>query len=478
MKDTYETELKKEFLDWANEPAESFTPLPLSGSDRRYYRIAGPTQHALGATNPDKKENRAFIEFSRYFKSHGLPVPEIYRVSPTGTSYLLEDFGNTTLYDWLSTSRSGKEIPANIIDFYKRSLEWLVRFQVKGAEGLDFSLCYPRHSFDKQSMLWDLHYFKYYFLKLAHIPFDEQLLEDDFNAFADYLQETDCNYFLYRDFQSRNIMVTDNGPAFIDYQGGRRGALQYDLASLLYDAKADLPHDIREELLEHYMSSLNERVDINEADFRNYFHGYVFIRIMQAMGAYGFRGFYEKKEHFLKSIPFAIENLKYLLENARLPIKLPALMKALEQVTRSTELQKISQPVTLTVSINSFSYKRGVPIDYSGHGGGFVFDCRCIHNPGKYEEYKDKTGHDPEVIAFFEKEDEMDTFLQNVYALADQSVSKYLERGFKHLMFNFGCTGGQHRSVYCAEKLAMYLKKKYAININLKHQEIEIRKER
>ena len=321
-------------------------------------------------------------------------------------------------------------------------------------------------------MLWDLHYFKYYFLKLAQIPFDEQLLEDDFNAFADYLQQAESDYFLYRDFQSRNIMVTENGPAFIDYQGGRRGALQYDLASLLYDAKADLPHEVREELLDFYISKLKEKTNIDEHAFRDFFTGYVLIRIMQAMGAYGFRGFYEKKEHFLKSIPYAIENLKYILNNFSLPVKLPALMEALEQVTLSEKLQQISNSTQLTISINSFSFRRGIPVDSSGHGGGFVFDCRCIHNPGRYDEYKSKTGLSPEVIAFFEKEDEMGAYLESVFTLADQSVQKYLKRGFKNLMFNFGCTGGQHRSVYCAENLALYLRKNYPVKVELKHMEM------
>jgi aminoglycoside/choline kinase family phosphotransferase len=471
LKNSYPPHLEELFLGWAGEETESFTPLPPSGSDRRYFRISGSTKSAIGTINHDKKENRAFIEFSRHFKTLGLPVPGIFSVNNTSDIYIQEDFGNTTLYDWLSTSRSEKEIPSAVVDFYKQSIEYLIRFQLEGAKDLDFSLCYPRHSFDKQSMLWDLHYFKYYFLKLAGIPFDEQLLEDDFNAFADYLQQADSDYFMYRDFQSRNIMVTDNGPAFIDYQGGRKGPLQYDLASLLYDAKADLPDELRRELLDFYISTLKKKIEVDEASFRNFFRGFVLIRIMQAMGAYGFRGFYEKKEHFLKSIPYAIENLRFILTNLTLPVKLPALQKALWKVTKSEKLQQLSETPKLTISINSFSYRRGVPIDVSGHGGGFVFDCRCIHNPGRYEEYKNKTGLSPEVIAFFEKEDEMDQYLASVYTLAGQAVQKYLKRGFKHLMFSFGCTGGQHRSVYCAEKLALNLRKQFPVNVELKHME-------
>lgn len=471
MKNSYPPHLEELFSHWAGEETISFTPLPPSGSDRRYFRISGTSRNAVGTINPNPKENRAFIEFSRHFKKAGLPVPEVYAVSEALDCYLQEDFGNTTLFDWLSTARNGNEFPEDVIRFYKQSIDHLVKLQTEGVQGLDFSLCYPRHSFDKQSMLWDLHYFKYYFLKLAGIPFDEQLLEDDFNAFADYLQQAESNYFLFRDFQSRNIMVTDNGPGFIDFQGGRKGPLQYDLASLLFDAKADLPHELRQELLDYYIKTLKKYITVDEPQFLEFFQGFVIIRIMQAMGAYGFRGFYEKKEHFLKSIPYAIENLRFMLTNLSLPVRFPALEEALWQVVNAEKLQKLSETVKLTISINSFSYRRGIPVDDSGHGGGFVFDCRCIHNPGRYEEYKSKTGLSPEVIAFFEKEEEMNQFLTNIYQLADQSVQKYLKRGFKHLMFSFGCTGGQHRSVYCAENLARKLREQYPVNIELQHME-------
>ncbi|ASB51175.1 phosphotransferase enzyme family protein [Alkalitalea saponilacus] len=467
--------LKALYTQWAGEPIESISQLPASGSYRVYYRITGKTHNVLGAINSDVKENRAFIEFSRFFYEKGLRIPEIYAVDAELDCYLLEDFGNTTLFDWLSTARREDEIPANIVDFYKKTIEQLVEFQIQGRY-LDFGFAYPRASFDKQSMMWDLHYFKYYFLKLAKIPFDEQLLEDDFNRFSDYLLEADCDYFLYRDFQSRNVMVVDeNVPAFIDYQGGRKGALQYDLASLLFDAKADLPHAFREELLNYYIMVLSRKVKVNEQSFRSHFYGYVLIRIMQAMGAYGFRGFYEKKEHFLKSIPYALRNLSYLLEVFDLRQRFSSLSDALREVVNSEFLQQISEEPTLTITINSFSYKRGIPIDFSGNGGGFVFDCRAIHNPGRYEAYKTKTGKDPEVIAFFEKEPEMHDFLKNVYDMLEQSVRKYLERGFKHLMVNFGCTGGQHRSVYCAEQLAAHLKSSHPVKIKLKHVEQEMR---
>lgn len=473
MEQSAQSRLALLFEQWSGEKIISITQLPPSGSYRYYYRMVSDTKKVLGAINQDIKENKAFLEFSRFFLENKLPVPEIYAVAPELDCYLLQDFGDTTLFDWLTNSRTDDVLPMAVIEFYKKSLERLIDFQLIG-RGLDYSFCYPRASFDKQSMMWDLHYFKYYFLKLAQIPFDEQLLEDDFNRFADFLLQADSDFFLFRDFQSRNIMVCNGEPAFIDYQGGRKGALQYDLASLLFDAKANLPNYVREDLLNHYIAALSEKITVDSDNFKSYYYGYVLVRIMQAMGAYGFRGFYEKKEHFLKSIPFALQNLRFILENYQPPIELASLTDALWKVATSEKLLKISAEPGLIVTITSFSYKRGIPLDYSGHGGGFVFDCRAMHNPGKYNEYKTKTGRDPEVIAFFEKDEEIQEFLSNVFSLADQSVNKYLKRNFKHLMISFGCTGGQHRSVYCAEKLAAYLRAKYPVQIKLCHIEREM----
>lgn len=462
------------FEKWAGEPVVSTIALPPSGSYRSYFRMSGKTAGAMGVVNNDIKENRAFIEFSRFFKQRGLRVPTVLAVDDDTTVYLLEDFGNQTLFDWLTTTRTSQEIPGAITNFYKTTLQQLIQFQMTGRD-LDFSLCYPRASFDKQSMMWDLHYFKYYFLKLARIAFDEQLLEDDFNRFSDDLLQADSNYFMYRDFQSRNIMVVNGAPAFIDYQGGRKGALQYDLASLLYDGKADLPAAFREEMLSYYIYQLSQETKVNEAAFRKYYHGFALIRIMQAMGAYGFRGFYEKKLHFLKSIPFAINNLKYVMQKLPLANDYPMLYQALSDIASSQQLLEIAGKTQLTVTITSFSYKRGIPIDYSGNGGGFVFDCRAIHNPGRYEAYKNLTGKDAEVIAFFAREPEMHEFLENVYRMVNASINKYLSRNFKHLMVNFGCTGGQHRSVYCAEQLAKHLSSTNGVKVIVKHVEQEMR---
>ena len=464
------------FEEWSGEPSRSFVALPPSGSYREYFRIAGNSRSAIGVFNTDTKENMAFLTFSQNFKDAGLNVPEIYASDVENHVYLQQDLGDITLYAFLQGVRKGVDFPEELKTFYKKSLHALVDFQIKGRDAVDFDQCYPRPAFDRQSMLWDLHYFKYYFLKLARVSFDEQLLEDDYNQLIDYLLQAEHDYFLYRDVQSRNIMVCDGEPWFVDYQGGRRGALQYDAASLLFDAKADIPAPVREELLEYYMDVLSESISVNRDEFRNLFYGYVYIRIMQAMGAYGFRGFYERKEHFLKSIPYAIQNLEYLFDKVHLPIALPTLMAALHDVAQSEELKRIGEEAgVLTVSINSFSYKRGIPVDVTGNGGGFVFDCRAIHNPGKYVQYQDKTGKDAEVISFFEKESEMSQFLDQVTSLVGLSVSKYNNRGFKNLMVNFGCTGGQHRSVYCAEQLASYLKKHYRVIVLVRHLEQEMK---
>ncbi len=469
-----EQQLIQLYETWAKENVISINPLPASGSNRDYCRIQSNRKTAIGVFNPDDKENRAFIEFSRHFRSLKLNVPEIYGVKKSEHSYLIEDLGDISLFSELTLKRHNNDFPDEITALYKQVIEQLVEFQIKGGKNLDYAVCYPRIFFDEQSMLWDLNYFKYYFLKLAKIHFDEQALEEDFHTFTNYLLKTDCDYFLYRDFQSRNIMLKNGIPYFIDYQGGRRGALQYDLASLLYDAKAAIPESVRNDLLKHYIDTVSKQIKINSDEFRRYYYGYVLIRIMQAMGAYGFRGFYEKKVHFLRSVPYAINNLKILLNSIQLPIKIPALLKALKDVVQSGALQTLAtDQETFTVTVNSFSYNHGIPVDPAGHGGGFVFDCRAIHNPGRYDEYKKLTGQDRPVIEFLSKEADIQQFLENAINLIDQSVKNYIERKFTSLTVSFGCTGGQHRSVYCAEAIARHLKKAYNINVVLQHLELE-----
>jgi aminoglycoside/choline kinase family phosphotransferase len=448
--------------------------LPPSGSYREYCRLISENRTVIGAWNEDDKENRAFIEFSKALRGGGINVPEIYSEETGKHIYLQQDLGNITLFQFLSDVREKDGFSPEIIDVYRKVVAQLPLIQVKAGQNINYSYCYPRDAFDRQSMMWDLNYFKYYFLKLAKISFDEQSLEDDFQRFTDFLLEVEKDFFLYRDFQSRNVMLIDGEPWFIDYQGGRKGALQYDLASLLYDSKADIPQLVRDELLESYLDELEKYHPVNRKDFREYFYGYVLIRMMQSMGAYGFRGFYEKKGHFLKSIPYALENLVVVLDKFSFPIKLPELEKVLRSLPESATLKKIaSKQDEMTVRITSFSYKKGVPQDPSGNGGGYVFDCRAVHNPGRYDKYKTLTGKDPEVVTFFEEESEMEDFLRPVFNLVDQSVEKYLERKFNHLMVNFGCTGGQHRSVYAAERLSEHLKNKYPVRVVTFHREQE-----
>lgn len=457
---------------------ETCEPLPASGSDRQYFRIRSKSDSVIGAFNPDKAENKAFTTFTHHFRRIHLPVPSVLANDPEHGVYLLNDLGDETLYDRLTTDRKGGKFPDSVLPYYKEAVRQLPQFQITGAKDLDFSVCYPRDAFDTRSMLWDLNYFKYYFLKLAKIPFDEQKLEDDFALFCNLLSKSESNFFLYRDFQSRNIMIHQNQLWFIDYQGGRRGALPYDLASLLYDAKADIPNEIREILLEEYINSAKQLLPIDEHRFRNEFYSFVLIRILQALGAYGFRGFYEQKNHFLLSIPYAVKNLTYLLNNNLLPSGFSELTKVLERIINEKSLLDYGKTTNrLTVDIWSFSFKKGIPVDKSGNGGGFVFDCRGLPNPGRLESLKDFTGNDQPIIEYLEKQDDVKAFALETQSLAARTIENYLTRGFSHLMISFGCTGGKHRSVFLANQLAGFLKGKYNIDINLRHREQESRLE-
>ncbi len=464
--------LNKLFKLWSGVDAESIDKLPLSGSNRTYFRLTSSNRSAIGVINNDKKENIAFLQFTQHFRNINLHVPEIYAEDIENNCYLQQDLGDETLFSLLSKHRQGSEISETVLNYYKKTVAELARFQVIGHQGFDYRYCYPRSSFDKQSMVWDLNYFKYYFLKLAQIPYDEQSLEDDFNTLSEYLGNIESDFFMYRDFQSRNIMIKDEQVWFIDYQGGRKGALQYDLASLLFDAKADLPNSIREQLLEHYLDALEPLYKVDRKKFREHYYAFVLIRILQAMGAYGFRGFYEKKTHFLQSIPYALENLKFILDHAKWEISIPTLTELLYKLTVSERLINIgSSPKKLTVYVNSFSYKKGLPSDESGNGGGFIFDCRALPNPGRLEAYHDKTGKDMEVSCYLEKYEEVSEFKRNIFAIIDMSIDNYLERGFTNLQISFGCTGGQHRSVYFAEETVKHIKEKYSVNVILFHRE-------
>jgi aminoglycoside/choline kinase family phosphotransferase len=474
-----ETEIKSHlvglFKKWAHREPKTISALPAHGSYRKYYRISDENISAIGVYNEDRAENVAFLTFSKSFREIGLPVPDIYNEDLKSNIYLEEDLGNITLFAYLSEIRAKEGFSDKIVQIYEKVLKILPKFQIIAAESIDYNVCYPRHSFDRQSMLWDLNYFKYYFLKLAKIAFNEQQLEDDFQKFTEFLLATDCNFFLYRDFQSRNVMLSDKKPFFIDYQGGRKGALQYDVASLLYDAKANIPQEVRDYLLNKYIESITKLIPIKKQRFLEHYYGYTFIRIMQALGAYGFRGFYERKTDFLRSVPYAIQNLELLLNSVKLPVEIPTLTDAWRKLTRSTYLRQLGDAqLHLNVRIQSFAYKRGIPVDEAGHGGGFVLDCRALPNPGKFPEYSEITGNDQEVINFFKNNTEVNVFLENTYNLIDQTISNYQKRNFTDLMVAFGCTGGQHRSVYCTNKLYEYLLKKYNIRIEVRHRELEM----
>ncbi|MBI2362264.1 MAG: phosphotransferase [Elusimicrobia bacterium] len=453
-------------------PPESVEALKADGSARRLFRMSGGGRSVIGAFGPDPAENRAFLSFSRHFRSAGLNVPEIYAEDPQGNVYIEEDLGDTTLFQFLSAGRDGAAGSAPVVEVYRKVVRALPRFQVGGGRGLDYSVCYPRASFDKQSMLWDLNHFKYYFLRLAGIPFDEQALEDDFQRFADWLIEAPRDYFLYRDFQSRNVMVRGGEPWFIDYQGGRKGALQYDIASLLFDAKADLPFELRGELLGEYLAAVCEHAPVDRAACMERLPGFVLVRIMQAMGTYGIRGFYERKVHFLQSIPFAIRNLEKVLQAHELPLELPALWAVWRSLLGSEHLRRPgTASMALTVRLQSFSYKAGMPVDDKGHGGGFVFDCRALPNPGRDAAFAPLTGRDAPVAEFLGKSGEAAAFLERAAALVESAVDNYRSRGFTDLFVAFGCTGGRHRSVYCAERLAERLRRR-GVPVELSHREL------
>lgn len=488
------------FLSCAGDGCTSVTvkALPASGSDRRYWRLVtwkGEQQlSALGAWNPNHDENHAFLTYARHFHSLGHPVPEVYLVDDDDDDddscvYLQEDLGSETLLQRLNSLRAAENsadaciVPHSAIVLYQQALAALARLQIQGGKGLTYEgVAFPSTEFGAQRMLWDLNYFKYCFLKLSSIDFDEQQLESDFRAFAEYLLDDDCEHFLFRDFQSRNIMILDDAPYFIDFQGGCRGALQYDAASLLFQAKAQLPPETRVELFEYYMDEVSKLKVIHRDSFRNRFSGYVLLRQLQTLGAYGFRGLHERRPHFLESIPLALRNVAWVLDNMELPVKLPELEKVLRRLPQSAKLAPLFRPIVpksnarpLEVTVSSFAYKGGLPEDSSGHGGGFIFDCRGLNNPGRLQQFKYRTGNDPVVQDFLRRESRVSEFLKAAQDSVDITLRNFLERGFSSLMVSFGCTGGQHRSVYCANELREWLTGHFPVKVNLCHRELQTR---
>jgi aminoglycoside/choline kinase family phosphotransferase len=448
--------------------------IPPSGSSRRYYRLSSKNHSSIGTFGDNKTENEAFFSYTNHFNKLKLNVPKLFIISDDRLHYLQEDVGDTSLYHLLPNE--GESFGKDLTTLYKKSIKKLAFLQIKGGENFDYSAAYPRDTFDKLSMVWDCNYFKYYFLKPANIPFSEEALEEDFEKLASYLSKEKSDFFLFRDFQSRNIIIEKNEPYFIDYQGGRRGALQYDLASLLFQAKANIPHHVREELLDYYISVAEKLTTINPLQFKKYYYVFVLIRHIQVLGAYGLRGLIERKEHFLKSIPFALKNIEWIFANRNPEVDLPELKRVLLLLAQSEQFKAYdkseSEKKNLVVTVQSFSYKKGgIPPDPSGNGGGFAFDCRFLHNPGRYQPYKKQTGLDKPVIDFLKTKSTIDTFLQSCYKITDEAVENYLDRNFDSLMISYGCTGGQHRSVYSAEATAKRLREKYGVKVVLRHRE-------
>ena len=468
--------LKKLFEQHYKLPAEHMRPLQgqLGGSGRAIVRLSSGKLSAIGILYSVREENVAFLEFSRHFHRRGLPVPEIYAEDLSQSAYLEEDLGDTTLFEFLGANRVGETIAPTAIEAYRKVVAVLPRFQVEAGRDLNYKVCYPRASFDRQSIAWDLNYFKYYFLRLAGVPFNEQALEHDFGRLTKFLLGAKSDYFLYRDFQSRNVMLRDGQPFFLDYQGGRKGALQYDIASLLYDGKADLPPELRQQLLDYYLDCLGGFIDLDRKAFMEHYYAFVYVRIMQALGAYGFRGFYERKAHFLQSVPYALKNLRWLADHVKLPIALPALMDAFRDMVASDKLRELASPAEgLTVRVFSFSFHRELPVDEAGNGGGFVFDARSLPNPGREEQFRTMTGKDTAVIEYLNRQESVHQYLASALSLVDASIAAYRRRGFRNLMVSFGCTGGQHRSVYLAEQLAKHLQSNAGVEVVVRHIEVE-----
>lgn len=459
------------YQSYTGEAPTSIEPLPGAGSNRKYFRLKGK-ESLIGVYGTSTEENRAFIYMTRHFSQKGLPVPRILAEAADQSAYLQDDLGDISLFQFIKQGRESGNFSDEETNILKQTIRLLPQIQFEGNKEMNFSYCYPLATFNHRSVLWDLNYFKYCFLKATGLEFQENLLEDDFERMADTLLQIEPQVFMYRDFQSRNIMIREEKPYFIDFQGGRKGPFYYDVASFLWQAKANYPDSLRQELLDEYLDALRPYHAIDKEQFLTTLRHFVLFRTLQVLGAYGFRGYFEKKAHFIQSVPYAIENLRQLLETD-FP-EYPYLCLMLRKLTELPQFASIRNRRKLTVRVMSFSYKKGIPEDPSGNGGGYVFDCRAVHNPGKYEQYKQLTGRDKPVIEFLEQDGEILQFLEHVDALADAHVQRFLERGFTNLSICFGCTGGQHRSVYSAEHVAHHLNEKFGVRIRLIHREQHI----
>ena len=499
------------YTEWAGAEPAGVEKLPVQGSNRAYYRLTDADgMSVVGCVGTSRDENHAFIYLARHFAKRRIPVPKLLAVSGDELRYLQEDLGKQSLFDAI---RGGREAGGRYNQREKRLLVSVIRelpnIQLRGARGLDWSNCYPQPEFDIDSVLFDLNYFKYCFLKPTELDFHELKLEANFRLFAKDLTSEPMDSFLYRDFQARNIMLDANDhPYFIDFQGGRKGPFYYDLASFLWQASAKYSFKLRRELVYEYYDALKNYTEVPSVrHFVNRLSLFVLFRTLQVLGAYGFRGYFERKKHFLDSIPPAIQNLRDVLKMGEKVFPYPYMLEMLRRLTELPRFAQLEQPAVnradgfritaqniyrahpqdgpatyskydgkgpLVVRVYSFSYRKGIPEDPSGNGGGYVFDCRSTHNPGRYEPYKKLTGLDEPVIRFLEDDGEILQFLESVYRLADHHVKRYIQRGFTSLMFSFGCTGGQHRSVYSAQHLAEHLHNKFGVEVIVNHREQNI----
>ncbi|MBC8032713.1 MAG: phosphotransferase [Chitinophagaceae bacterium] len=471
MQSTLE-KIKELFESFNDDTFQSIEKLPQSGSDRIYFRLTARENTYIATYNLNRKENHTFLAFSEHFRQYGSPVPQVYGMNEDATIYIQEDFGGVSLMDLLQQ----EGLSDRVYSLFQKSLKELAHIQIVGGANLNYDLCLTAKEFGKQAIMSDLLYFKYYFMDTLKYPYDKQALLDDFEALSNYLTHTSHKHFMFRDFQSRNIMVKDEKVHFIDYQGGMKGALQYDVASLLWQAKAELPDEWKSSLLEYYISYIDGTLPnpVDRITFISQYNGYVLIRLLQVLGAYGFRGLFERKAHFLTSIPLALRNLRWFVQNKHTGIELDTFNELLQfivsdEVIGRFESVRAAPDTPLKVTVNSFSYRKGIPPDATDNGGGFVFDCRGILNPGRQEAFKILTGRDKEVMNFLEQQTKMPDFLNNVYNIIDITVEDYIKRGFESLMISFGCTGGQHRSVYAADALARHLRNKFGVKLELKH---------
>ncbi len=487
--------LRELYTTWHGTEPVKMEKLPGAGSNREYYRMTDENGKTyIGCVGTSKDENHAFLSLAKHFTKRRLPVPKVLAESEDELRYIQNDLGSLSLYDAIKGGRdAGGRYNVKEKELLRRTIRELPNVQIRGARGLDFSVCYPQPAFDQEGILFDLNYFKYCFLKETLPDFHELKLEANFRLLAKDLEastSTPVESFLYRDFQARNVMLDAKGkPYFIDFQGGRRGPYYYDVASFLWQAAARYSDSLRKELIKEYYDSLKQYTEVPSfRAFNERLQLFVLFRTMQVLGAYGFRGYFERKAHFIESIPFAIQNLRDLLAKNDFPYPyLVTILKEMTELPKFAPKPKVQKDGKATVSkyddkgplvvrVYSFSFHKGIPEDPSGNGGGYVFDCRSTHNPGRYEPYKKLTGLDEPVIRFLEDDGEILTFLESVYKLADAHVERYIKRGFTSLMFSFGCTGGQHRSVYSAQHLAEHIHEKYGIEVHVEHREQGIKK--